>query len=462
MSIIKYSERVLRPRKRGRFIYPKLVYLNRLKLMFRSSYKSTSTRRSSSRRGGFGRSASGLTGTPVFSSGALHRSSSFGRSGGRSGRRTGFPRSTGKSALNIDSFIHKVTAKEIMTEFRPKHQFTDFGLDLALTEIIIKKGYTSPTPVQDQTIPLIMAGRDVVGLANTGTGKTAAFLLPLIHKANQNRNEQVLILAPTRELALQINQEFKSFALKLGMHSATCVGGMNIGTQIRELHYRNQFIIGTPGRVLDLMKRGALKLNDVKTIVLDEADCMLDMGFITDMRYVMSTMPTSRQTLFFSATMSPVIKKVIDEFLHEPVMVSVDTQAPPTNIEQDVVRLNGRNRIDVLHELLQDADYTKVLVFGRTKHGVEKLSKTLIERGIKVESIHGNKNHSSRQRSLKQFKEGAVQVLVATDVAARGLDISNVSHVINYELPESREDYIHRIGRTGRGINLGKALTFIG
>lgn len=424
--------------------------------MFRSSYKSTPSRRSSSRGGGFGSARGRGSKAPVFSSGAPHRSAY-----GRSGARRSF-RSAGKSELNIDTFINKATSHSVVAQFTPQHQFADFGLDKALAAAVAQKGYTDPTPIQDRVIPSIMAGKDMVGLANTGTGKTAAFLLPLIHKINQNRRERVLILTPTRELALQINQEFRSFTNKLGMHSVTCVGGMSISVQIRELRYHHQFVIGTPGRVLDLMQRGVLKLDDVKTIVLDEADCMLDMGFINDMRFVMSKMPAVRQTLFFSATMSPTISKLIDEFLTEPVTISVSHQAAPTNIEQDVVRLNGRNRVDVLHELLQGGDYKKVLVFGRTKYGVEKLSKTLVARGIKAESIHGNKNHGSRQRSLKQFKEGAVQVLVATDVAARGLDISNVSHVINYELPESREDYIHRIGRTGRGVNLGKALTFIG
>jgi superfamily II DNA/RNA helicase len=429
--------------------------------MYRNSYKPNQSRRSSSGGSSFGKSGFSQPKSSVFTSGAPHRSA-FGRSGGgRSGQVRSY-RSAGKSALNIDSFINKATSHSSVTEFRSQHQFSDFGLEKALIEMISKKGYTSPTPIQDKAVPVIMSGKDMVGLANTGTGKTAAFLLPLIHKINLKRNERVLILTPTRELALQIDQEFRSFTPKLGMHSVVCVGGMNIGPQIRGLRSHHQFVIGTPGRVMDLMKRNVLKLDSTKTIVLDEADCMLDMGFINDMRFVMSKMPAPRQTLFFSATMSPTINKLINEFLHEPVTISVSHQSAPTNIEQDVVRLKGRDRVDVLHDLLQDADYTKVLVFGRTKHGVEKLSKTLVARGIKADSIHGNKSHGARQRSLSQFKTGAVQVLVATDVAARGLDISNVSHVINYELPESREDYIHRIGRTGRGINLGKALTFIG
>ncbi|MFA5967123.1 MAG: DEAD/DEAH box helicase [Patescibacteria group bacterium] len=427
--------------------------------MFHHSNNSTSSSRSSSRSSGFGKSKFGRSKSNYFSR-TVAQKPAFGQSGARGGR-SNFSRSAGKSTLNIDSFINKTTAKQIVTEFHPEHQFTDFGLDKVLEEIVNKKGYSNPTPIQDKTIPFIMAGRDVVGMANTGTGKTAAFLLPLIHKINHQRHERILILTPTRELALQINQEFKSFTYNLGMHSVVCVGGTNINPQIRELRLHHQFVIGTPGRVLDLMQRGVLRLDDVKTIVLDEADCMLDMGFIKSIRFVISKMPQPRQTLFFSATMSSTIKKLIDEFLHEPMTVSVDTQTTPTNIEQDIVQLRGRDRVDVLHDLLQDPTYKKVLVFGRTKHGVEKLSKVLLARGIKVESIHGNKSHGGRQRSLKQFKEGAVQVLVATDVAARGLDISNVSHVINYELPESREDYIHRIGRTGRGICLGKALTFI-
>lgn len=431
--------------------------------MFRSPYKSVPSRRSASspsRGRGFSKSRFGQSKSTVFNSSAPHKSS-FGRSFSGGGR-TSY-RSAGKVALNIDSFINKSTVNSpAVTQFKPEHKFTDFGLDKLLEETIVKKGYTEPTPIQDRTIPYIMNGTDVVGLANTGTGKTAAFLLPLIHKINHKRTERVLILTPTRELALQINQEFKTFATKLGMNSVVCVGGMNIYNQIRGLHTNHQFVIGTPGRVLDLMKRGDLRLNDVKTIVLDEADCMLDMGFIVDMRFVMSKIMQPRQTLFFSATMSPAIKNLINEFLREPITISVGTANPPTNIQQDIVRLNGRARVDVLHDLLKDPAFEKVLVFGRTKHGVEKLSKILLERGIKVESIHGNKSHGCRQRSLKQFKEGNVQVLVATDVASRGLDISNVSHVINYELPESREDYIHRIGRTGRVGQMGKALTFIG
>jgi len=421
--------------------------------MFRKSYSSSSNRHPSSRGGGFNRSRFG---------GGASRGSTSGRGGGRNVQaRSPRPASRGKSTFDVTSFVNKVVTKPTVTQFSPKHKFTDFGLDKELEEVITQKGYTDPTPIQDGIIPLIMAGRDVVGLANTGTGKTAAFLLPLIHQIRHQSSGRILVLTPTRELALQIQQEFRSFVPKSGMRAVVCVGGANIGTQIRDMRHHHQFVIGTPGRILDLMKRGVLKLDDVKIIVLDEADRMLDMGFIGDMRFVMSKMPQPRRTLFFSATMSPEISRLINEFLHDPVTVSVATQDTPTNIEQDVVKLNGRAKADVLNELLQDPAYKKVLVFGRTKHGVEKLSKILVNRGVKADSIHGNKSQGGRQRSLKQFKEGAIQVLVATDVAARGLDISNVTHVINFDPPESREDYIHRIGRTGRGDQLGKALTFI-
>jgi superfamily II DNA/RNA helicase len=229
-----------------------------------------------------------------------------------------------------------------------------------------------------------------------------------------------------------------------------------------ELRYRNEFVIGTPGRLKDLIERGKLNLGDFKTIVLDEADRMLDMGFINDMRYMMAKMPSERHTLFFSATLSNEIAGLIKEFLTEPVHVSVKTRDTAKNIDQDVIRINrGEDKIDALHKLLSQQDFNKVLVFGKTKHGVEKLSHVLSNRGIKAESIHGDKNQSKRQQALKLFKDNHVQVLVATDVAARGLDISGISHVINYDLPATYEDYIHRIGRTGRGGTKGKALTFI-
>lgn len=340
--------------------------------------------------------------------------------------------------------------------------FQDFLIQPRLKQAIISKGYSEPTPIQDRTIPHILNGSDLVGIADTGTGKTAAFLIPLINKILLNGREQVLIIVPTRELALQIESELKGFTKGLNLYSVSCVGGTAIGRQISQLRYHNSFIIGTPGRLKDLIKRGFINCAKFNTIVLDEADRMLDMGFVHDMRLVMQAMPKTRQTLFFSATISHEIETLIKEFLREPVRVTVKKRDTSALVEQDVVRVREDQKSDVLHELLAQPEFKKVLVFARTKHGAERLSKLLIQKGFKAESIHGNKNQSKRQQALKMFKDSRIQVLVATDVAARGLDIADVSHVINYDIPATYDDYIHRIGRTGRANKRGKALTFVG
>ncbi|MEI6480066.1 MAG: DEAD/DEAH box helicase [bacterium] len=373
-------------------------------------------------------------------------------------RRGGGPKG---QRIDVSKFINKAVITEEVDVFVPEHSFMDFTFEESLKKNIVTKGYVNPSPIQDRAIPHVLRGEDVVGIANTGTGKTAAFLLPLINKAILNPDEQVLIMAPTRELALQIEQELKSFTQGLKQYSVCCVGGAYIGKQISELRYFNNFVIGTPGRLKDLIERRNIKLATFKTVVLDEADRMLDMGFINDMRYIMSLMQKDRQTLFFSATLSPEIEKLIHEFLKNPVRISVKTRDTSKNIDQDIVRVKGATKLDVLHDLLVQPEFNKVLIFGRTKHGVEKLTGMLVERGFKAASIHGDKVHSQRQRALKLFKDEAVQVLIATDVAARGLDIPNVSHVINYEIPQTYEDYVHRIGRTGRGDKMGKALTFV-
>jgi superfamily II DNA/RNA helicase len=367
-----------------------------------------------------------------------------------------------KSFNDHSKFINKAVEDEKVVEYKPKHLFTDFAYDEKIKKATIKKGYITPSPIQDQVIPYILEGKDVVGIANTGTGKTAAFLLPLIDKVLKNPKENMLIMAPTRELAQQIEEELKSFTFGMGIFSVCCVGGAPIGPQIRALKYHNNFVIGTPGRLNDLIEKGVLSLSWFKTVVLDEADRMLDMGFINDMRSMLSAMPKPRHTLFFSATLSTEIEKLIHEFLSQPVRVSVKTRDTAKSVDQDVVRVTrGDNKVDVLHDLLTKSDFKKVLIFGKTKHGVERLEKELNARGFKAESIHGDKNQSRRQRALDTFKKDQAQVLVATDVAARGLDISDISHVINFDLPSTYEDYIHRIGRTGRGGKKGKALTFV-
>lgn len=379
------------------------------------------------------------------------------RFGGGRGPRRGFS----KKSIDVSRYINTNVAPTKEVIYEPKHNFADFELVEGLKRNIIKKGYVTPTPIQDKAIPEVLKGNDIVGIANTGTGKTAAFLLPLIHKVFTGVNEQVLILAPTRELAVQINDEFKGFVGNVGMYSVCAVGGMPIGRQIRELRYHNHFVIGTPGRIKDLMERGVLDISKFRTVVLDEADRMLDMGFINDMRLVMSKMSKDRQTLFFSATLSPDIEKLISEFLKNPVRISVKTGETAKNVYQDVIRVGGASKVEILHGLLTKEEFDKVLVFTRTKHGVQKLSDELSKRGHSSTAIHGNKNQIQRQRALNDFKTNRAKVLVATDVAARGLDIPNVSHVINFDAPGSHEDYIHRIGRTGRAGKSGKALTFV-
>ncbi len=360
-------------------------------------------------------------------------------------------------------FINKnPVEKKVEEAYVAKHKFTEFGLDKKLAYTITSNGMTTPTPIQDQIIPVILDGKDVIGLAETGTGKTAAFLIPLINKTLKEYGRQTLILAPTRELAIQIEEELRKLAVGFKLFSTICVGGTSIRAQIQGLRRKNHFIIGTPGRVLDLIDRGNIRPQNIRTVVLDEADRMLDMGFIADMRTIMAGMPKDRHTLFFSATLSNDIEKIIKDFLREPVRISVKTQDTSKNVDQDVVRVErGSDKVSVLKGLLDQKDFSKVIIFGRTKHGVERISRDLIQLGFKAESIHGDKNHGQRQRALKLFKENNLQVLVATDVAARGLDIPNVTHVINYDVPATYDDYSHRIGRTGRGGKKGKALTFV-
>jgi ATP-dependent RNA helicase RhlE len=437
---------------------------------------------SSSSRGGYGDRSSAPARSPSYgdrdsrpsfgggsrfggSRGGFSGGSRFGgRSSGGGGRSFSNPnlvRGPQGQVIDISKFVNKAEVASEVEVYVPQHSFADFAVEESLKENVVSKGYVTPSPIQDKSIPCILEGRDIVGIANTGTGKTAAFLIPLIDKVLKNPKQQVLIMAPTRELAIQIDEEFRIFAKGLNLYSVCCVGGEYIGKQLRELKYFNNFIIGTPGRLKDLIERGRINLATFNSVVLDEADRMLDMGFINDMRYIMNLMPNPRHTLFFSATLSTEIEKLIHEFLDNPVRISVKTRDTSKNVDQDIVRTEGRNKIDVLHDLLKQADFSKVLIFGRTKHGVEKIGIMLEKLGIKVASIHGDKNHVHRQRALKMFKENAVQALIATDVAARGLDIPNVTHVINFELPQSYEDYVHRIGRTGRGGKSGKALTFI-
>ncbi|OGK35533.1 hypothetical protein A3F59_05820 [Candidatus Roizmanbacteria bacterium RIFCSPHIGHO2_12_FULL_38_13] len=348
------------------------------------------------------------------------------------------------------------------TEYIAVNSFTNLAISDILKKNILVKGYTKPTPIQDQVIPQILEGKDVIGIANTGTGKTAAFLIPLLNEVEKNRSKKVLIVAPTRELAVQIKNEFFAFSRGMNIYSSLCIGGVSIYGQKYELRRNPNFVIGTPGRIKDLVNQRGLNLSTFNIVVLDEVDQMLDFGFIGDIRYLISFLSKNRQSLFFSATIDARTKELLAGFVRNPVTVSVKKQDILKNIKHDIVRVSDRSRkIEQLHDLLIKKEFEKVLIFGRTKWGVQRLSDELVQRGFNADVIHGNKSQSQRLRILEKFKVNAIQILLATDVASRGLDIDKVSHVINYDPPESYETYIHRIGRTGRAEKPGTAITFV-
>jgi superfamily II DNA/RNA helicase len=366
---------------------------------------------------------------------------------------------------NIKSFDPRTvigkTNSSTFDVYEVKNKFSDFILDNRLAQNIADHRFDAPTPIQDQAIPKIMSGHDVVGVANTGTGKTAAFLIPLINKIVLNRSK-VLIITPTRELAVQIEKELQSFSRNMGIYSVVCIGGVSVHGQINKLRRNPHFVIGTPGRLLDLENQRQINFAHFDSIVLDEVDRMLDMGFINDMRKIISKLPNTRQSLFFSATLSERVKGIMSQFVSNPIMISVKTADASTNVHQEVVELRGRNKADVLCDLLDKKEVSKTLVFMRTKRSADKLHRNLSNVGFQTAVMHGNKTQNQRQRSLEQFRHGRINTLIATDVAARGIDINDISHVINYDLPESYDTYIHRIGRTGRVDKKGIALTFIG
>jgi len=373
-------------------------------------------------------------------------------------------RSTRGQPKQLDERLFINKADSIVLDDEPKitTKFSDFAISDKLKRNISEHGYTTPTPIQDQTIPYLLEGKDVIGIANTGTGKTAAFLIPLVEKVFQDRSHRVLIITPTRELAMQILDELLIFTKGMELDQVLCIGGANLQRQEKKLHHNPHFVIGTPGRLKDLIKRRTLNLNLFQNIVLDEVDRMIDIGFIRDIQMIISLLPKKRQSLFFSATITDKERVILDTFVTNPVSVSVKKRETAQNIDQDIVRVpRGVQKIDVLHDLLVQDGFNKVLVFGRTKWGVERLTKSLIERGFRAAAIHGNKGQSQRQRALDDFKKDSLQVLLATDVASRGIDIENVTHVINFDAPASYEDYVHRIGRTGRADRSGKALTFV-
>jgi len=346
--------------------------------------------------------------------------------------------------------------------------FDQLGLIAPILKSLGEEGYTHPTPIQQQAIPWVLEQRDLLGCAQTGTGKTAAFAIPILQLLYNRREKprgpqpiRVLILTPTRELAIQIDESFAAYGRHTGISHAVIFGGVSQVPQVQQLRHGVEILTATPGRLLDLISQGYISLQHLEIFVLDEADRMLDMGFIHDVKRVISKLPAKRQTLFFSATMPPEIQKLADILLTKPVKVEVTpVSSTVEKIAQHLFHVDKANKIHLLQHLLKDSNISNVLVFSRTKHGADKVVRILHKAHITAAAIHGNKSQNARQHALNQFKNGDIRVLVATDIAARGIDIDELSHVINFDLPDVPETYVHRIGRTGRAGNAGTAFSF--
>jgi ATP-dependent RNA helicase RhlE len=343
--------------------------------------------------------------------------------------------------------------------------FSTLGLGPNITKALLEQGYTEPTPIQACAVPLILAGRDVVGVAQTGTGKTAAFVLPMVERlAAESRRPGVraLIVAPTRELVVQIDENIRQYARHLPIRSVTIYGGVGDRPQIAALKRGVDVAVATPGRLLDLMQQRAIDLKGVSVLVLDEADRMLDMGFLPAIRRIVAALPATRQTLLFSATMSKEIEAISKDFLRDPAKAQIGARsAPAAAVTQVAIEVSKERKADTLVQLLLDAKLEMVLVFSRTKHGADRLARRLEAAGVSTATIHSNRTQGSRMLALNRFRSGEVRVLVATDIAARGIDVDGISHVVNYDFPPQPEDYVHRIGRTGRMAAIGDAVSFV-
>jgi ATP-dependent RNA helicase RhlE len=342
--------------------------------------------------------------------------------------------------------------------------FEQLDLISPILKALQEEGYTSPTPIQEQSIPIVLKGKDLLGCAQTGTGKTAAFSIPILqklYKSEKNRGIKALVLTPTRELAIQIEESFTAYGRYTGLRHTVIFGGVPQKPQTDALKRGVDVLIATPGRLLDLINQGYISLKTLEFFVLDEADRMLDMGFIHDIKRILPMLPKKRQTLFFSATMPPEIEKLANSILFQPEKVEVTPVSSTVEIIEQSVYFVGKNeKKDLLLYLLKNPNIESVLIFTRTKHGADKIAKLLIKEGIEAAAIHGNKSQNARQRALNSFKDHTLRVLIATDIAARGIDVDQLSHVINYELPNVPETYVHRIGRTGRAGNEGIAIAF--
>ena len=342
--------------------------------------------------------------------------------------------------------------------------FATLGLGSKLTQALKEKGYVEPTPIQAKAIPTILAGRDVIGVAQTGTGKTAAFVLPLLERlstAQPERRMRVLVIAPTRELVAQIEENVRAYGRHLPLRYATVFGGVGEGPQIQALRRGVDLVVATPGRLIDLTEQRHVDYSALEVLVLDEADRMLDMGFLPSIRRIVARTPATRQTLLFSATFSKEIEKVAKEVLKTPVHVEVGARSTPAEaVTQYLVEVSPSGKVGALVHLLKDAALESVLVFSRTKHGADRIARKLEAAGLRTATLHSNRTQGQRLAALKRFKSGEVRVLIATDIAARGIDVDGISHVINYDFPPQPEDYVHRIGRTGRAQAIGDAISF--
>jgi len=346
-------------------------------------------------------------------------------------------------------------------------EFKELGIIEPILKALKDKGYIEPTPIQEKTIPLLLGNKDVIGIAQTGTGKTAAFVVPIMQKLHEkvgrgkSTTPKALILAPTRELAEQISESFKAYGKFLSLKQTVVYGGVGIGNQIRDLQRGVDILIATPGRLLDLMNQRKASLRDIEFLVLDEADRMLDMGFLKDINKIVSALPKNKQSLFFSATMSEEITRLTRKFLNDPIRMEITPQYTPIEkIDQCIFFVDMENKSELLLDLIEQQKMSHILIFVKTKHKTDKIARILNQNGISADSIHGNKSQPQRQIALNKFKSKKIKALVATDIAARGIDVQDISHVINFDLPNEPENYIHRIGRTARAGSSGTAYSF--
>lgn len=383
------------------------------------------------------------------------------RNGRRGGQQGGARKRRGEY-IDPAKFIRAAKA-ETAEAYAAMHRFADFAVEPLLQQNLALKGFETPSPVQDQTIPLGLAGRDVIGIANTGTGKTAAFGIPVLQALIADKQKHALIVAPTRELAQQIDQELRSLGKGSGILAALLIGGSAMAPQLKDLKAGPQIVIGTPGRIKDHLERATLRLEKFNLVVLDEVDRMLDMGFVTDVTIILNALDNNRQSFFFSATLDRRVSDLIQTFSNQPITVQVKTGESSENVHQDVVRYAGKDdKMSKLHDILLSNEVSKAIIFDETQRSVERLSNELVARGFAADAIHGGKSQGQRTRALNSFKASKTSILVATDVAARGIDVADISHVINFTVPQSYDDYVHRIGRAGRAGRIGYSLTFVG